>query len=153
MQDKEWLTTTEAAESLGISQRHTRELARLGKLKARRDGNKWLIHKSLSQAVSEVPMGIQSEAGESLRRLEDQMGYLKDQVEKKDKQIEDLQDRLGEANKTLADATERHDTIVMQLTRQLEQSQRLLEYNQAPWWRRWFRRERREEKGASSSQR
>ena len=56
-------------------------------------------------------------------------------------QIDKLQDEMSGAN-------ERHDTIVLQLTRQIEQSQRLLEYNQEPFYRRWFRKGKKQEDGA-----
>ena len=58
---------------------------------------------------------------------------MRGELEQKNQEINNLQ-------KQLAEASERHDTIVLQLTRQLEQSQRLLEYHQAPWWRRWLRK-------------
>ncbi len=47
---------------------------------------------------------------------------------------------------------ERHDTItlqkdaiVMKLTQQLESQQQLLEYHQEPFYRRWFRKKRKED--------
>jgi len=72
--------------------------------------------------------------------------YLRDQqIEEKDRQIEDLKRQLEETHKALVEASQRHDTIVMQLTRKLQQShrklqqsRRLLEYYQSSWWRRWF---------------
>lgn len=55
-------------------------------------------------------------------------------------QNEHLRGQVEELQKQLAEASGRHDTIVLQLTRQLEQSQRLLEYHQEPWYRRWFKK-------------
>lgn len=56
-------------------------------------------------------------------------------------------DRLKEENVYLKErgqefetARERSDTVIMQFTRQMEQSQRLLEYHQEPWYRRVFRK-------------
>ena len=46
----EWITVKEAAEILEISERQVRNRATSGKLKAKRDGNRWLIHGSLSEA-------------------------------------------------------------------------------------------------------
>lgn len=138
---EEWLATAEAAELLKVSRRHVTELARQGKLKAKREGKNWLIHSSLSTADEEVkklPQGISEEA---YRNLEEQVSLLKEQVQQKDKQIEVLQ-------KHLDDASQRHDTIVLQLTRQLENQQRLLEYHQEPWYRKWFRKRRTTEGGS-----
>ncbi len=43
------------------------------------------------------------------------------------------------------EASQRHDTIVPQLTRQLENQQKLLEYHQELLWRRWFRKRKKPE--------
>ena len=45
---------------------------------------------------------------------------------------------LREQLQAYEERSQRQDTIILQLTRQLEQSQKLLEYNRAPFWRRWF---------------
>jgi response regulator RpfG family c-di-GMP phosphodiesterase len=77
--------------------------------------------------------------------------FLRDQQEK-DREIENLQRQLEEARKALTEISQRHDTMMMQLTRRLQQShrefqqsQRLLEHYQSPWWRRWFGRGRTKE--------
>jgi len=77
--------------------------------------------------------------------------FLRDQQEK-DREIENLQTQLEEAHKALAETRERHDTMMMQLTRklqqshrELQQSQRLLEHYQSPWWRRWFGKDKAKE--------
>jgi hypothetical protein len=66
-----------------------------------------------------------------LEQIRSENEHLRQQLTEKDKQIEGLQTQLQ-------DTSERHDTIILQLTRQLEQSQRLLEYHDEPWYRRWF---------------
>lgn len=58
--------------------------------------------------------------------LKQQIEYLKQQSQRKDDQIEKLQEQVAEAS-------HRHDTVVMQMTR-------LLEYHQQPFWRRWRKR-------------
>ncbi len=50
---------------------------------------------------------------------------LQQQLAEKDKQIENLQIQLQ-------DASQRHDTVVMQMSR-------MLEYERQPFWRRWFK--------------
>lgn len=128
---EEWITVKEAAEALGISERQVRHKAAIGKLKARKDKNKWLIHHSFAEVESEAvggPSEVSELPSEVIHRLESESKWLRERVEELEKQ--------------LADASERHDTIVLQLTRQLEQSQRLLEYHQEPWYRRWFRGKR-----------
>ena len=50
---------------------------------------------------------------------------LQQQLAEKDRQIESLQIQLQ-------DASQRHDTVVMQITK-------MLEYERQPFWRRWFK--------------
>lgn len=127
--DAEWITTKEAARLLKTSVRNVTNKINTGKLQAKRSGKIWLVHRSLSPSVDEE-YGSQIEA---IQHLKETVDFLKDEIERKNSQIETLQTQL-------ADADERHDTIVLQVTRQLEQSQRLLEYRQSPWWRRWRRK-------------
>ena len=121
-----WITTKEAAELLDISARQVRERASKGKLKAKRKGKNWLIHSSLSAEVGEAgksPNGVPGEvSAEAYEKLEQMVQQLQGQVEQKDKQIEQLH------------------IITMQLSRDIESQQKLIEHRQAPWWRRWFRR-------------
>ena len=98
-------------------------------MEAKKDGHKWIILKESLKANSE----------ESPNTSEF-VSVLKAQLEEKDKQIERLQKQVEEKDKMLEDSSERNDTIVLQLTRQLEQSQRMLVAHQEPWYRRWFRR-------------
>lgn len=121
---EDWITTKEAAELLNISARHVRELASKGKLKAKRRGKNWLIHSSLSRDIGEAgksPNGVREEvSAEAYEKLEQMVTQLQGQVEQKDKQIEQLH------------------IITMQLSRDIESQQKLIEYKQSPWWRRWF---------------
>jgi len=51
-----------------------------------------------------------------------------------------LKDQLEKANEELSETRKRQDTIILQLTRQLEGQQKLLEYKESPWYIRWFRK-------------
>lgn len=126
---EEWLTTKEAAETLEITVRSVVTRIHEGKLKAKRQGRFWLVHSSLSEP--EVGVYVASEEAPSAS-----VEFLRKQIEEKDKQIESLQRQL-EAS---AASGERHDMILLQLTRQVEQGQRLLEDHRAPWFRRMFRK-------------
>jgi hypothetical protein len=72
---------------------------------------------------------------ELLEQLQKENERLHQQLQAKDEQIKAMQEEVGKSK-------ERSDMIVLQLTRQLEQSQRLLEHHQEPWYRRVFRRNR-----------
>ncbi len=169
---EEWITTAEAANILKVSRRRVTEMARQGKLKAKRDGKNWLVHSSLEQLdgvdkeVKVIPQGVSEEDYEILKEefkilkeqlqlkekelneksqkigkyeiqleeerkdFEEQVSFLKDQMKNKDKQIDNLQEELNQSR-------ERADTIILQLTRQVEQAQKLASFYQQPFWRRW----------------
>jgi hypothetical protein len=63
------------------------------------------------------------------------------------KENEYLRQHLGQAMETIQQmqkdsesAKQRSDTIILQLTRELENQQKLLEYHQEPFWKRIFRK-------------
>jgi len=115
---EEWITTKEAAQRLDISVRRVVDRIHKGNLRARRDGKIWLVHSSLSPP-SEDANGVRTA---SERTLEETVRLLTHQIEEKDKQIE------------------RQQMIIMQLSRDIESQQKLLEYQRSPWWRRWFKK-------------
>lgn len=120
----EWVPVSKAAQIRKCSERNIYNLIQKGVLQSRKEGRRSLVLMDVPEEISEVAPNIS-----------EMISTLQKQLEEKDKQIENLQTQLQEAS-------QRHDTIVLQLTRQLEQSQRLLEYHQEPWYRRWFRRNR-----------
>ena len=58
--------------------------------------------------------------------------------------IAGLKSEVEYLRQELKDTRERSDTIVLQLTRQLENQQKLLEHHQEPFWRRLWRRRKTE---------
>ena len=114
---QKWLPVRQACETLGIPRstlyRHIKE----GKIKSRKDENDAIL------CLIEVPNASQIETAEK----DELIALLRSEVEYLRQQLQNYEMR-----------SERQDTIVLQLTRQLEQSQRLLEFHQEPWYRRWF---------------
>ena len=108
----EWLTVKEAAEALKCSTRHVRSRAATGKLRARKEGNIWLIHSSLSKPLESenVPLVPSESVSESERitSLLEENRWLKERVENQEKD-------LSELRRELAESSTRHDTIIMQM--------------------------------------
>jgi len=121
--EENWLTVAEACHVLGMAERTLRRHIQEGKIKSKLEKGRRLV--LAEPAQSDMP-GDMPETAVLVDQLRTENEHLR-------KQVNELQDQLSQSN-------ERHDMIVMQLTRQLEQSQRLLSYHQAPWWRRWVRR-------------
>ena len=113
-----WISVKEAAKIRKCTQANIRYLISQEKLEAKRDGGRWL--------VNEESLGSEKDFSQTA----DVISILKVQLEEKDKQINLLQTQIQEMS-------ERHDTIVMQMTRQVEQTQRMLESAKEPWYRRW----------------
>lgn len=130
----EWQTIAELAAELGVSDRTVRRRIESGEYEAKKEGRKILVKvdKPDTEGVTMADMVSKDEFVDVLRG---QVADLKAQLQQKDGQIEALHEELSQAR-------EQSNTIILQLTRQVEQSQRLLEYHREPFWRRWFRRER-----------
>ncbi|HIE28734.1 TPA: hypothetical protein EYP66_15760 [Candidatus Poribacteria bacterium] len=74
---------------------------------------------------------------EQNQKLKDERDYFKEQFEQTQQLLKDITSELSEER-------QRHDVIVMQLTRQFEQQTKLLEYireqqNKRKWWKLWRR--------------
>lgn len=116
-----WISVKEAAKIRKCSQANIRYLISQNKIEAKRDGGRWLVNQE------------SLESGKDFSQTADIISVLKEQLEQKDKQINLLQTQIQEMS-------ERHDTIIMQMTRQLEQAQKMLESAKEPWYRRWRRK-------------
>jgi excisionase family DNA binding protein len=135
----EWITVKEAAKKLSESERNVRLKIQTGKLKAKRDGRRWLIHSSLSMpdaeelAAEQKPVGSQSE--DTAAAESELVEVLRERIEKQDQQIERLEDRLKEES-------DRRDALILQITRITEQNQLLLieDKRRPSWWQRWRRK-------------
>ena len=61
---------------------------------------------------------------------------LQQQLEKKDEQLKEKDDQI----RNLQDSAQQQNAIIMQLSRNNERIQLLLEHDKEPFWRRWFSR-------------
>lgn len=124
----EFVTVKEAAGILNCSERYIRNRIATGSLKAHRSGKRWMIYRASLEVGSESewkPTGHEADSAQQ------EIHWLKQRIEQYEKEVSDMR-------KALDDASERHDTIVMQLTRQLEQGQRMIESHQTSWIRKLF---------------
>lgn len=53
--------------------------------------------------------------------------------------FEETLQELSNVRRDAEDSRQRQDVIILQLTRQLDEQTKLLEYHQVPWWKRWFK--------------
>jgi len=118
-----WLTVTDACQALGVSERTLRRRIEQDKMESKlEDGRRLILVDSGGQKADTTA------ENELLEQLRSENEHLRGQVIS-------IQDELNQSR-------ERSDTIILQLTKQLEQSQRLLEYHREPFWRKWLRKRR-----------
>jgi len=122
MADK-WVTMAAACQTLGISDRTLRRRIEQGKIKSKLENSRRLVL---------IDSGGHMAANEADAAL----------IEQLRSEVEYLREELKQTREELTQSKERSDTIILQLTRQLENQQNLLEYQQSPFWKRWFRRKR-----------
>lgn len=117
-----WVTVSEAATALNVSDKTIRRRVKQGKLEAKLEGRRLLVKsdKDLDTVTDSVSKD------EVIADLRAQLDDLRHNIQDKDRQIENLQTQLAEAS-------QRHDTVVMQITK-------MLEYERQPFWRRWISR-------------
>jgi excisionase family DNA binding protein len=135
--DEKWITVKEAAMIRKCSERTIITLIQKKELKAKREGRKWLV---LLDMPPEDLAEVQPIVSAHDPQLAEAILELRNQLNKKDEQLENLQKQLAEKDTAVEESRQRTDTIIMQLTRQLEQSQKMLTAHQEPWYRKWFSR-------------
>lgn len=118
-----WISVKEAAKIRKCTQANIRYLISQNKIEAKRDGGRWLVNNE--------SLGSEKDFSQTA----DVISVLKAQLEEKDKQINLLQTQIQEMS-------ERHDTIVLTMTRQVEQTQKMLEAAKEPWYRKWGKKKK-----------
>ena len=135
-----WYTIAEAEAILSVSKRTIQRRIKAGEIESK-------LEDGIRYVKLDIPVDrfgdIKGDTSPHLVRiLAQENSELRQQLEYFREQFTALQADLRQERTATEEAKQRSDTIILQLTRQLEQSQRLLEHHQAPWYRRWFRRER-----------
>lgn len=141
-----WYTTEEAAQLLGVSSRTIRRRIQSDQLKSKLEKGIRYVRIDDEDALTDKEDTREGQSGQPdlLEQLQSEVEYLREQVtelraELKEKD-EYLQTELKRKDEQSEQTKERSDTIILQLTRQLENQQKLLEYHREPFWRRWFKR-------------
>ncbi len=137
---EQWQSLADACQTLKISERTLYRRIKQGEIKSKTEDSRRLVLIDLPDGRVLSDKLADSSDTILLQQVQSENELLKDEIQQKNTQIENFQQQIDETNKTQAEASQRHDTIVLQLTRQIEQAQRLLEYHQEPFYRRWFRK-------------
>ena len=121
-----WVSMTVACNTLGISESTLRRRIEHGKIETKTENGRRLV---LIDIDSQMTIKEQDVA--LVEQLKSEIEHLRKELEIKNEQIMSFED-----------GRQRQDTIMLQLTRQIEQSQRMLEYHQTSLWQRIFKRKK-----------
>jgi excisionase family DNA binding protein len=139
---QEWVSIADACVILGISKSTLYRKINHGEIESKKDGK---TTKCLINVPDESHNGTNDTVNETLQvmgQLRSENEYLRQQVTQLQAKQDQKDEDIRQKDNQIADASQRHDTIVLQLTRQLEQSQRMLEAHRDPFWKKWFRKDR-----------
>jgi len=131
------MTIQEAAHRLGKSNLTIRRWIKSGKLSATMINSKWDIPES---ALSDISEDISDDISSINQNNIIDKAHLLEEIQFLRKENERLRKQIDEKDRILEDSRQRQDTIIMQLTRQLDNQLKLLEYKRVPWYRKWFRK-------------
>ncbi len=138
MSNDEYMSVKDAASFLKVTEKTVINRINRGELSGIQEGRFWKVRRqSVEKAAKEYSVKLPKDSEDS-----EVVQILKAQLQERTTEASELREQVAKLTDDLGNASERHDTVVMQLTRQLEQSQRLLEHKSEPWHRRIFRRKR-----------
>lgn len=111
-----WLAATGASQALGISERTVRRRAKQGQIKSKVEDSRHYFWVDIDRTLP----GAATDTSALVEQLRSEVEHLLDQIQVKDREIDQLQQLLMAEKR---------------------QAQLLLEYKQ-PFWRKWFKRRR-----------
>ena len=129
----------EAAKCLDKSEKTIRRWIEAGRLKAALIKGKYEIE---SLDILDIQMSKQEKSNmsnlsnELVGELKAQLAELRKDKKQWEQERAELQKQIVELQAAADESNRKHDNIVLQLTQQLEQSQRIQEAYQEPWYRR-----------------
>ena len=128
MQQEKLYTVAEYARTQGVDRTTAYRWIKAGQLETTREAGKLRI-----VVQEEIP---DEDVAEPVVDLSEIVALLREQVKEKDEQIKVLLQQIG----TLQESIQQQNAIVMQMTRNTEAAQKLLEYHETPFFRRLFTR-------------
>ena len=140
MLEGEWLTISEAADAINVTERTVRRQISEGRIKSKLEDGRRLVF-----VDAEMLNSARSQESGVIEQLRRENEYLRQELGRRTSEIANLHQQLRSRDEHLSrkdeqaeQARQRQDTIILQLTRQLENSQQMLQYRRKSFWRRWF---------------
>lgn len=130
---QKWVSVSDACVILNISKSTLYRRINEGEIESKREGK----HTACLVDVSNESQNETADTLDNSLQVMDQMRseneYLRQQVIQLQERLNQKDEDLRRKDEQLAEASHRHDTVVMQMTR-------IVEYQQQPLWRKLFQR-------------
>ena len=129
MNNDEYMSVKDAANSLKVTEKTVINRINRGELEGIQEGRFWKVRRqSVEKAAKEYSVILPKDSEDS-----EVIQILKAQLQERTIEASELQEQVAKLTEDLRNASERHDTVVMQLTK-------IVEYQQQPFWRKLFQR-------------
>ena len=127
-----WVSVSDACVILKISKSTLYRRIKDGEIESKREGK-------LTMCLTDVPDESQNETSgtpndtlQAIDHIRSENEHLRQQVAQLQGKLDQKDEDLRQKDEQMAEASHRHDTVVMQMTK-------MLEYHQQPFWQRWLK--------------
>ena len=127
----------EVAQRLGKSELTIRRWIKSGKLTATMTNGKWDVSESV---LNDMSNDLSDDISQTNQNIAIDKSHLLEEIKFIRKENEQLRQQIEEKDRVLEESRQRQDTIIMQLTRQLDNQLKLIEHKKVPWYRKLLKR-------------
>ena len=129
MSSDEYMSVKDAASFLKVTEKTVINRINRKELEGIQKGRFWKVRRqSVENAAKEYSVNLPKDSEDS-----EVVQILKAQLQERTTEASGLREQVAKLTEDLRNASERHDTVVMQMTR-------IVEYQQQPFWRKLFQR-------------
>ncbi len=129
--EQQVMTISEAAQSLGVTDRTVHRWIRTGKLNGEKIGHRWQVHIDVETFQNISQDSVKTDNHSREEQLQTEIRYLREQNESLIRQLDHTHQIVAMSQKNIA-----------ALTEQLDDSRQMIEdmRSRSSWWKRLFRR-------------
>ncbi len=130
---QKWVSISEACVLLSISKSTLYRRINEGEIESKRDGKQTMCLIDVSDESQHETSDTLNNPLQVIDQIRSENVHLRQQVTQLQERLNKKDEDLRRKDEQLAEASHRHDTVVMQMTR-------IVEYQQQPFWRKLFQR-------------
>ncbi len=130
---QKWVSVLEACVLLNISKSTLYRRINEGEIESKREGKQTMCLINVSDESQHETSDTLNNPLQAIGQIRSENVHLKQQVTQLQERLDKKDEDLRRKDEQLAEASHRHDTVVMQMTK-------IVEYQQQPFWRKLFQR-------------